>query len=124
MHGNDHVRRWLTLALLLTMAAVVPFPRSGPGQAVISASFWLYGLAIVGFTVRQLALRRRHGREVPVLKWLLLAVSVVGLYIAGAFLGKTASALVVLFVCLPASVGLLILGMRDWRRNSRLRRTV
>jgi hypothetical protein len=119
MHGNDHARRWLTLALLLTMAAVVPFPRSGPGADVISASFWLYGIAIVGFTVRQLVLRRRHGREVPVLKWSLLAVSVVGLYVAAAFLAGTASALVVLLVCLPASVALLVLGVRDLVAHAR-----
>ena len=65
MHGNDRARRTLIAACLLSLAADAFFPRQGPGAEVISASFWLYGLAIVAFAVRQLVLRRRHGSDGP-----------------------------------------------------------
>ena len=121
MNGNDHARRCLIAALLLTLAADALFPRQGPAAEIISASFWAYAVAVTAFAARQLALRARHGSAVPVLKWVLLAVCVVSLF-AATFLGRTASALVVLVVSFPALVALVVLAIRDAVRGSRARR--
>jgi hypothetical protein len=121
--GNDRARRILILALLVTLAADALFPREGATAAVISASFWLYGLAIVGFTIHQLVLRVRHGSGIPVLKWALLSISVISLYVYAAFLerGTTVSLLFALTI-LGAPITLVVLAVRDALRGVRARR--
>jgi membrane associated rhomboid family serine protease len=122
MHGNERSRRTLIAACLLSLAADAFFPREGPGAEVISASFWLYGLAIVAFAVHQLVLRRRHGPAVPVLKWCLLALCLVSLFASAALERGTPVARTLAFVSLGACLALVVLAVRDGLRGVRARR--
>jgi hypothetical protein len=119
-HGNDRARHLLIAALLLSLAADELFPHDSAAAAVISASFWLYGLVIVAFTVGQLVLRGRYGSSVPVLKWVLLAMTVVSLYVYGCYVekGTQASHLVALLYT-GALLTLVILAIRDTVRRYR-----
>jgi hypothetical protein len=122
MDGNDHARRTLIAACLVSLIAVATLPREGPATEVVSASFWLYSLAIVAFAVRQLILRRRHGRTVPVLKWCLLAVCVVSLFASAALGSGSAVATTLAFVSICAGLWLVVLAVRDGLRGVRARR--
>jgi hypothetical protein len=122
MDGNDHARRTLTAALLLSLGADALLPREGPAAEVVSASFWLYSLAIVAFAVRHLVLRRRHGPAIPVLKWCLLAVSVTSLFASAALERGSPAALTLAFVSVGAALALVILAIRDALRGVRARR--
>src|SRR6187551_632298 len=122
MDGNDHARRTLIAACLVSLIAVATLPREGPATEVVSASFWLYSLAIVAFAVRQLVLRRRHGRAVPVLKWCLLAVCVVSLFASAALGSGSAVATTLAFVSIGAGLWLVVLAVRDGLRGARARR--
>jgi hypothetical protein len=122
MDGNDHARRTLIAALLLSLGADAALPREGPAAEIVSASFWIYGLAIVAFTVHQLVLRRRHGRSVPVLKWCLLAVSVSSLFASAALERGTPAALTLAFVSIGAFLALVVLAARAALRGVRARR--
>ena len=120
MHGNDRARRLLILALLLSLAASALFPRDGTTAPVIWASFWLYGLAIVAFAVRQLILRKRYGSGVPVLKWGLLAVCVVSLYVYACLERGTPAAQVVALLDCGTLLALVFLAIRDTLRRPRV----
>jgi hypothetical protein len=114
--GNDRARQILILALLVTLAVDAFFPREGATAAVISASFWLYSVAIVGFTIHQLVLRVRHGSAVPVVKWVLLSVSVISLYVYGAFLKPgTPVSLIFALTIFGAPLTLVVLAVRGAR---------
>jgi hypothetical protein len=122
MDGNDHARRTLIAALLLSLGADALLPREGTATEIVSASFWLYSFAIVAFAVRQLALRRRHGPAVPVLKWLLLAACVLSLFASAALERGTSIALTLAFVSVAAFLVLVVLAVRDALRGVRARR--
>jgi hypothetical protein len=122
MDGNDHARRTLIAACLLSLFAVATLPREGPATEVVSASFWLYSFAIVAFAVRQLVLRRRNGRAVPVLKWCLLAVCVVSLFASASLGSGSAVATTLAFVSIGAGLWLVVLAVRDGLRGVRARR--
>jgi membrane associated rhomboid family serine protease len=122
MDGNDHARRTLIAALLLSLGADTLLPREGTATEIVSASFWLYGLAIVAFAVRQLVLRRRHGPAVPVLRWCLLAVSVASLFASAALERGTPVALTLAFISVGAFLALAVLAIRDALRGVRARR--
>lgn len=122
MDGNDHARRTLIAACLVSLIAVATLPREGPATEVVSASFWLYSLAIVAFAVRQLVLRRRHGRAIPVLKWCLLAVCVVSLFASAALGSGNAVATTLASVSIGAGLWLVVLAVRDGLRGLRARR--
>jgi hypothetical protein len=115
MDGNDHARRMLIAALLLSLGADALLPREGIATEIVSASFWLYSFAIVAFAVRQLVLRRRHGPAVPVLKWLLLAACVASLFASAALERGTSVALTLAFVSIGAFLALVALAVRDVR---------
>lgn len=122
MDGNDHARRTLIAAVLLSLGADALLPREGTATEIVSASFWLYSFAIVAFSARQLVLRRRHGPEVPVLKWLLLALCVASLFASAALERGTSLALTLAFVSIGAFLALVVLAIRDALRAARTRR--
>jgi hypothetical protein len=122
MDGNDHARRTLIAALLLSLGADALLPREGPAAEIVSASFWLYSFAIVAFSTRQLALRRRHGPAVPVLKWGLLAACVASLFASAALERGTPVALTLALTSVAAFLALVVLGLRDALRDARTRR--
>src|SRR3954452_18272671 len=119
MAGNDRARRTLTAALLLSLGADAFLPREGPAAEIVSASFWLYGLAVVAFAVRQLVLRRRHRAAVPVLKWCLLAACVASLCASAALERGAPAALTLAFVSIALFPALVVLAMRDALRGMR-----
>jgi O-antigen/teichoic acid export membrane protein len=121
MDGNDRARRILIAACLLSLLAAL-LPREGVATDVVSASFWLYSAAIVAFAVHQLVLLRRHGEAVPVLKWCLLAVCLVSLFVSAALERGTPTALALAWVSIGALVWLVVLAARDALRGVRVRR--
>ncbi len=119
MDGNDHARRTLIVALLLSLGADALLPREGPAAEVVSATFWLYSVAIVAFAVRQVVHRRRQGPAVPVLKWLLLAACVTSLFASAALERGTPVALTLALVSFGAFLALVGLACRDTLRAVR-----
>ena len=122
MDGNDHARRILIAACLLSLLAAALLPREGTATDVVSASFWLYSAVIVAFAVHQIILRHRHGEAVPVLKWCLLAVCVVSLFVSAALERGTSAAQALAWVSIGAFLWLVVLAARDTLRRIRARR--
>jgi hypothetical protein len=85
--GHDQLRRGLILVLVLPLLARVTGHfgfRTGEIGAYAVTFFVLpvCSMAIVVFSIRQFILRIRHGATVPVLKWGLLFVALLGFLLA------------------------------------------
>jgi hypothetical protein len=74
--GNDGIRRALLAGLLVGLAArLTVFHTGGAGGIASVTVFWIFAVALGAFAVRQLLLRVRLGRSVPILKWCLILLA-------------------------------------------------